>query len=408
MTPSTSIAGSFPVAALRRLLYPLLRFLETALDALLFGTASLLRPLQHSTAQQRTLLLARLDAIGDMVMFSGCLPRYRTLFRGWKIVLLITDRTAVLVRSVPWVDEVWVLPRHRYRWNFAERLRWWNRIRGKRFTLTVNCAYSSSARHLDPLVGWSLAPRRVAMMCLDLVDGRLRHGMYHTELVPPGPQWKFETQRNEDLLHYLGWRGDGSCRPSVFLENPDRVTGDKLRAACAPKPLAVVVPGAGAPGRMWPEAKFVQAVRAIDSVDPHCWVLCGNAAEYGLCRRIGEQLRPIKTVNLAGQTTLPELAGIIAGASCVLANETAAVHIAAGTDTPCVCVLGGGFPNRFYPYPGNPRTRAVTHVLDCYHCYWKCTRRAVECVRDVPVESVVRAFLDLRALFPVPGGDHSA
>jgi ADP-heptose:LPS heptosyltransferase len=382
-----------PWKRLRSGIYPFLRPAEIFLDALLYGLLVVTDRRGRGEAAHRSILLTRLDAAGDLVLFAGCLARYRRLYPGWKIVLLVTERTANLAATIPGVDEVRVLPVSRYRWSPMERLKWRRTLVRERFGIAVCCSYASSVRHLDALIGWTRAPRRIAMFCPDAVDGRTTRGLYFNELVPAGAAEKHESARNQDLLHYLGDAETGLPAPLLVVTDEDRRTAAALLATAPPGPWVIVAPGAGKPERLWPAENFVRMILEAHSVVPRTWLLCGSPEERPLCEWIAQRIPENRGVVFAGRTSLRQLAALVERVSCVVGNESVAVHMAAAVSTPAVCILGGGYYGRFLPWPGTSSVITVSHRLPCYGCFWVCSRPRVECILDVPVEAVTGALL---------------
>jgi ADP-heptose:LPS heptosyltransferase len=375
--------------------YPILRSAEIVLDAILYLLLVVANRRRRGETVNRSILLARLDAAGDMVLFAGCLARYRRLYPGWKIVLLVTERTADLAATITDLDEVRVLPVARYRWLPLERLRWRRSLVRERFGIAVSCSYSSSVRHLDALIGWTRAPRRIAMFCPDAIDGRRRNGLYFNELVPVIAAWKHESERNRDLLGYLGDAETSAPAPQVFLTKEDRDTAAALPGMATPGPFVVVTPGAGRPERLWPAENFVRTILAVHEVTPHTWLLCGGREDRALCELIVRRIPEGRGIVLAGRTSLRQLAALIERAQCVVGNESVGVHMAAAVSTPAVCILGGGHYGRLLPWPAPSSVITVSRRLPCYGCSWVCSRSRVECIEDVPVQEVAEALLSV-------------
>jgi ADP-heptose:LPS heptosyltransferase len=82
-------------------------------------------------------------------------------------------------------------------------------------------------------------------------------------------------------------------------------------------------------------------------------------------------------LNLAGKTTLIDLAELIRAAKLLIGNESGAVHLAAAVGTPSVSIVGGGHYGRFIPYDIAADDECVApipviHRMECYGCNWKC------------------------------------
>jgi ADP-heptose:LPS heptosyltransferase len=97
-------------------------------------------------------------------------------------------------------------------------------------------------------------------------------------------------------------------------------------------------------------------------------------------------------IDLLGKTTLPEVAGLIAGASLLLDNEGGLVHVAACLGTTS-CVVFGPTPSRFFGYPDNINV----DPLFCGGCWWVtetwmdiCARgfRTARCMTEQPPDHI--------------------
>jgi ADP-heptose:LPS heptosyltransferase len=394
------------ISAAKQWSYPLFRAIQSIYDYLLYlftwksgkGTAL-------DTIRKRILLL-RQDSVGDLVMFSASLPLYRELFKEDYLVLLVKDSGYEIAEKCPYVNEVWSLPERKLRRNFLERWRWSRKLSKARFDIAIKGAYSSSFTELDCLIGWTHAPRRIAHQCLDSIRRRDRTGPFFTELVPSDREWKFEIDRNLDLLRHLGCQGNADYKTEVWTEERDQSRTDSLKRRLGSGDYAVLIPGAKDTKRRWSPDYLVEAVTEVQRRFPMHWVVCGTSSEQELCEYVAKQLLrcSVSTSNWAGATTLREVTALIRDANCLVSNETSAVHIAAAVGTPTVCILGGGHYGRFYPYPNNPLTIAVTNKLPCYNCHWRCILDEEECVTKIRVKDVVKAVAGILARSPELAG----
>jgi ADP-heptose:LPS heptosyltransferase len=377
----------------KKWVYPVFRAIQSLYDYLLYlfpsksGKGSAL-----DTIPKRILIL-RQDSVGDLVMFSASLPLYRQLFKEDSLVLLVKDSGYEIAEKCPYVDEVWSLPEKKFRRSFLERWRWCRKLSQARFDIAIKGAYSSSFTELDCLIGWTHAPRRIAHQCLDSIRRRDRTGLYFTELVPTDREWKFEIDRNFDLLRYLGYEGAIDYKTEVWIQEQGRSRIASLMRRLNGRPYAVLAPGSRDKGKRWKADCFIEAGAELQKRLPLYWIVSGTVAEEELCGYIAQRLSglSISAENWAGTTTLGDLSQLIKAAAFLLSNDTSAAHIAAAVNTPAVCILGGGHYGRFYPYPDNPLTIAVTNKLPCYNCYWRCILDEEECVTKIEVEDVVKA-----------------
>ena len=345
------------------------------------------------------ILISRPDAVGDLLLFSASLPVYRKLFPKARIVMIVMNSSFNYAEYCPWVDEVWSLPRRGFRLNPVERWRWCWRLARANFDIAINAVYSTDYRHLNCLVGWTHAPRRIAHRCLDRYAPRQHSFPYFTELVPSSQEWKFEIERNFDMLNYLGYTGTVSHKTEVWIGEDDRARAVTLKESLEDRSYAVLVPGSQHQQKIWPADNFVSVIKAVHEHYPIDWIIDGNKNERERCDYIAHRLAgsPVRVLRTAGLTSLRELSAIIESATLLVANDTGPIHIAAAVGTPTVCVHGGWFYGRFYPYPDNPLTVSVTNKLPCFNCHMRCILDEEECITKIKIADVVDAALKVLA-----------
>jgi ADP-heptose:LPS heptosyltransferase len=150
----------------------------------------------------------------------------------------------------------------------------------------------------------------------------------------------------------------------------------------------VVHPGSTVPARSWKPVLNRQLVEALH-VAGHRVVITGSAGEFELCDFVAGN----HALNLAGKTTLSELARVIGDARAIVVGNTGAAHVAAAVGTPIVSLFPPTIPAvRFRPW-------MVEHVLlgdqeiDCKGCRARiCPRGDHACIDDVRVDDVLSAL----------------
>ncbi len=137
------------------------------------------------------------------------------------------------------------------------------------------------------------------------------------------------------------------------------------------KPLAVMAPGTNWDTKQWRSDGFAEVAR-------HCLdkgfavALIGSDGERALCEEVA-RLAP-GAINLAGETTLPELAALIRRSTICVSNDSGPMHLAVALERPVVSIFGPTDPVWAGPYR---RSDAVLCVeLPCSPCY---LRRLSEC-----------------------------
>lgn len=113
--------------------------------------------------------------------------------------------------------------------------------------------------------------------------------------------------------------------------------------------LVVVHPGASVATRRWPARGFATVVDRLVEEGADV-VLSGGAGERPLTERVRSMVAaPERVVDLAGRTSLDALAGILAQADLLVANDTGVSHVGVAMGTPSVVVFTGSEPSRWAP-----------------------------------------------------------
>jgi ADP-heptose:LPS heptosyltransferase len=138
----------------------------------------------------------------------------------------------------------------------------------------------------------------------------------------------------------------------------------------APRSTVVLHPGAAVAARRWPAGHFRRAAELLHAAGFRVLVT-GSSQERPLTAAVAGQVG----VDLGGETTFAQLAGVLAGAEAVVVGNTAAAHLAAAVGTPVVSLFAPVVP------AGKWRPYRVPHVLlGDQHAACRDTR-----ARDCPV-----------------------
>jgi len=151
----------------------------------------------------------------------------------------------------------------------------------------------------------------------------------------------------------------GFARPRLKL-GPDLLERARTLAGCADggagrRPLVVLMPGAArGPAKRWPPECFAQVGRVLRDRQQCRLLVLGAPNETALCAevvaRIGREAR-----NLAGRTSLPELAAVLSLCTLSVTNDSGGMHLAAAIGSRIVAVFGMTDPDKTGPLWGQPR-----------------------------------------------------
>lgn len=344
----------------------------------------------------RGVAIVRLDAIGDFVLWLDATKEFRFIYPKMKITLIANQVWSSLAKLLPYWDEVIPIDRKKLIWNPIYRFKTLRRIRLLGIESAIQTSFSRDFRLGDSLIRVSGAPHRIGSFG-DLNNMTAWQKMFsdrwYSQLLPATTEPLMELQRNAEFMRFLGLRkytASVSLIPKL-MDLPAKLTIEQ--------PYFVIFPSASWSGKLWPAEKFGELLSKLADSNGGLAVLCGSRKERVLCARVIDT-SGLEALNLAGETSLPELVEVIRRAKILVGNDTSAVHIAAAVGTPSVCILGGGHYGRFMPYVVEASDHIapvpVIHRMDCFGCKWQCTQprekdKATPCIERIMVHDVFEA-----------------
>jgi ADP-heptose:LPS heptosyltransferase len=193
----------------------------------------------------------------------------------------------------------------------------------------------------------------------------------------------------------------GSGAPDALVAGAPAAPGVRALLPGAGRPYLVLHPGASVPARAPLPRRCAQYADALRR-DGWRVVVTGGPAERPLTAATAGE----RGLDLGGQTTLAELAAVLAGAAAVITGNTGPAHLAAAVGTPVVSLFAPTVPaERWRPW-------RVPHVLlgaqdaPCAGTRARaCPVPGHPCLADVTADAVVAA---VRRLAGVPAATAGA
>ena len=297
---------------------------------------------------------------------------------------------APLLSGHPALNEVWVAPRLRPAEFFSgSNPAIWRRLlyqlRTRPFDLVVDV---QGLLKSAVWVALARSPRKVGY-------DRTRELSYLalTERVPPFDPEAHAVRRYLNLAHYLG----ASSAPPRFRLGLDAAADTSaLLPAENERPLAVLHPGARWPSKLWPPASWARLAEWLHDQGFRVAVT-GSAADRELAAALVRQ-SPAPLVNLAGATSLAQLAGILRKTRLAVTTDTGAMHLAAALGTPVAALFGPTAPWRTGPF--GQGHQVVRLGLACSPCFKRqCPDpRCLHELTPAMVEAACEKILSLRPI----------
>jgi ADP-heptose:LPS heptosyltransferase len=335
----------------------------------------------------KRILIIKTDAIGDYILFRNFLEVIKNsdIYRDHQIDLLGNPLWADVTRQydAPFVNEYFFADTEKFYDDPLKMLRLGWQFFKKNYAAVLLPAYSRTFLN-DGLAALALPKKMIGFTSdTERIDAKYKRktDKFYNQLVELPADCYFEFDRTKYFFE-------------TALNQKLPINGPHLDCGKPRSNHVVIFPGAGVVKRSWERDKFLDLIRLMITHTQYPVYLAGGPAERDIAEYLVTNL-PERITNLTAKTTLPQLIELIGTASLVISNETSAVHIAAATQTPAICILGGGHFGRFAPYPDHITFKPVCvyHKMECFNCNWNCIYETepsapYPCVGNVSVEQV--------------------
>jgi heptosyltransferase I len=296
-------------------------------------------------------------------------------------VWLVEEAQAPLLAGHPALDEVWAVPRISPGKKGAARdlKKMWRaarRLRAEPFDLVIDL------QGLMKSALWVALARSPRKLGYDRT--RELSWLALTERLPPYDPEAHAVLRYLNLARYLGAPG-GPPRFRLGLSLAQNL--GHLLPLAGGRPLAVLHPGARWPTKLWPAGHWARLADWLAREHGFQVAVTGSPADRGLVGEIIGQA-DIQPLNLAGRTTLADLASVLKAARLAVTADTGPMHLAAALGTPVAALFGPTAPWRTGPFGDGHEV--VRSALPCSPCF---RRQCPEprCLTDLPVAAAQEA-----------------
>ncbi|MCM1303081.1 MAG: glycosyltransferase family 9 protein [Lachnospiraceae bacterium] len=346
-----------------------------------------------------TVVLVRLDAIGDFIMSYGVFCEYRNFYRGKKIILICSASCEPLARAWNIADEVIAINMEKYRLE-REYIKSRNSILTNISAGIVIQMVIRRSVEMEYIVGLIHSNNKIALS-RDAGEGnwRRRWDKIYSRIVKYDRHGDFEIKKFFYLANSI-MDTDITPHQSVLPRTECRYIPEK--------PYFVIAQGGSFPAKKWENEKYVSVGNYIlEKRKIKCYLLGANGDKEDndfIYRGILYQER---VVNLTGETSILDSIEIIRDAEFVITNDTCFVHIAAAVNTKCICIAGGWHWGRFVPYDLQATAEiynfplTVYHKMDCFECDFRSsecarlkessTEKKLPCISGIAVEDMIQA-----------------
>jgi heptosyltransferase-1/heptosyltransferase-2 len=293
-------------------------------------------------APPERILLIRPSALGDVARSVPAAASLRRAFPDARIDWLVEEGFEAVVSHHPAVSSVVSFPKKRIR----QALR--------RLDPRPLMAFATSLRHarydrvLDlqglarsAAMAWlTRAPRRIG-----LADARELGWLAYTTRAPASA----EMHAVERMLAVVAAAGVEPVA-DMRLHVPPKGKEWHASQAWAARPYVVLAPTSRWPAKQWPASRFASVARAARAMGLEVAIV-GSRGERAQCEAVTSLATDdVGIIDLVGGTDVAGLMACIGGSRAVVANDSAALHLAVGLSRPTVALFGPTRADRVGPY----------------------------------------------------------
>lgn len=336
----------------------------------------------------RNICIIKPSALGDIVQAMPVIPTLREAFPNARISWVIKRELRDLLTGHPDLFEVIECPAAK----LSAWLKFFSELRSRKFDLVLDL----QGLFRTALMTVATGARLKAGLQTAREGSRfsVHYLLQNTSRAVPA------TVRYHRIAEELG-RDD--VPETAHIPIPPEVEDAVSRCLSSDGRMLVTIhAGAQWVTKRWPPEKFAEiALRVVNEWNARI-VLVGVGSELPLTqvieRAILQQRSSADVINLAGKTTLKELAGVLGRSDYVISNDSGPMHLGAAMGRPTLGIFTCTSPLRSGP-PGS-RNVLVSTSLPCAAGYHKiCPMAGLShhaCFEETSVDRVWRGLVQLR------------
>ncbi len=327
--------------------------------------------------------------IGDLVMATPILTDLRKAYPHAKITAMCRSPLSDLLRQDPEINELFCFSKRGRFSKGAEKRAIVQKLKKEKYDLGILLTHSFSSAWWFWLGN---VKKRLGYAC----NGRallLSEGVS----LPENLHQQHLVNTYKSLLSPLGIPSS-STAPRLFLSDEEVNNARfllKQHGVSAYSTIIGINPGAAyGSAKCWLPNRFREVTEKLLENEENFIVYFGDQASASLVKEICKDLPP-RVINLAGLTSLRELAALISICRVLLTNDSGPMHIADALGTFVIALFGSTSEIVTGPYKAG---EVIHKHVKCSPCYQRTCPIDFRCMKEIEVDEVLH--LITKALNP--------
>ena len=329
------------------------------------------------------ILLTRTDRIGDVVLSTPAIKAVRDKYLDAHIAFMVRPYAKDIVDGNPNLDEVIIYDKYGKHKSLLRTIIFAFKLRKKKFDLALMLHPTNRVHLIAYLAG---IPQRIGydrkLSCL--LTKRIPHTKQEGK--------KHELEYTLDILRSIGIVAKDKELFVPVHENDIEKIEKLLSEHHVDKNAALIAinPGASCPSKRWKEENFASLSDSLAGKYKAEILIVSDQASMESAKKVASFMK-CEPINLAGRTTIGELAALLSKCKLFISNDSGPVHIACAVETPVVSIFGrkdpGLSPRRWGPT--GVKTAVFHKDVGCKECLAHNCNIGFKCLEAVTPEEVL-------------------
>ncbi len=332
----------------------------------------------------RRILIVRTDRIGDVLLSTPVIKALRYNYPDAYIAMMVSPYAKDIVEGNPYLDKVIIYDKDGKHKSWQRSVKFARNLKKKKFDLAI-VLHPTNRVHL--VTFFAGIPRRIGY--------NLKLGFLLTDRIKHAKQLgqKHELEYNLDLVRHLGIPAEDK---TLFM--PLKLESEKWAKELFKEEglketdkLLAIHPGASCPSKVWPNERFAQVADRLAEKYGFKILVVSGPKDIALAQNVLGHLR-YPAVNLAGKTSVSQLASILKRCSLFISNDSGPVHVASAVGTPVISIFGrnqpGLSPRRWGPTGKNDRV--LHQEVGCIECLAHNCQKQLTCLKAITAADVLK------------------